>query len=143
MKHTRRIRSLLCLVLVLLLAAAALTLTGCKQQTTTAAPETAQQAEEASYSFKFNVTMPDGEERSYEITTDALTVGEALLKEGLIDGEDGEYGLYVTTVDGCMLDWEADNMYWAFYINGEYATTGVDATPVTDGETYAFVATPG
>ena len=31
-------------------------------------------------------------------------------------------------------------MYWAFYEGDEYATAGVDATQITDGATYAFVA---
>ena len=34
-------------------------------------------------------------------------------------------------------------MYWAFYENGEYASTGVDSTPIQDGATYAFVASKG
>ena len=38
------------------------------------------------------------------------------------------------------LDYEADGMYWAFYINGEYAQTGVDATGVEDSAVYAFRA---
>ena len=38
------------------------------------------------------------------------------------------------------LDYDTDGMYWAFYINGEYAQTGVDATGVEDGAVYAFRA---
>ena len=37
-------------------------------------------------------------------------------------------------------DYDTDGMYWAFYINGEYAQTGVDATGVEDGAVYAFRA---
>ena len=99
--------------------------------------------QENNVEFTFNVTMPDGTETSHSVKTSASTVGDALVEAGLIEGNESEYGLYVTTVDGCTLDWDTDHAYWAFYINGEYAMTGVDATPIVEGETYAFVATPG
>ena len=35
-------------------------------------------------------------------------------------------------------DYDKDGVYWAFYIDGEYAMTGVDATNITDGAQYAF-----
>lgn len=80
----------------------------------------------------------EGKETTHTIKTDAATVGEALLAEGLIAGEPSDYGLYITTVNGITLDWETDGKYWAFYINGEYAQTGVDATNVEDGAVYTF-----
>ena len=46
--------------------------------------------------------------------------------------------LYVKTVNGITLDYDKDKMYWAFYINGEYAMTGVDSTPIEEGAVYAF-----
>ena len=67
-------------------------------------------------------------------------MGEALLDKGLIAGDDSEYGLYVKTVNGVTLDYDKDGMYWAFYINGEYAQTGVDSTDITAGAEYAFKA---
>ena len=92
----------------------------------------------AKTSFTVVTTDLDGKETTHEIKTDAATVGEALLAEGLIDGEDSDYGLYITTVNGITLDWEKDGKYWAFYINGEYAQTGVDTTNVEDGAVYTF-----
>ena len=56
----------------------------------------------------------------------------------LIEGETTEYGLYVKTVNGVTADYDVDQTYWAFYINGEYAMTGVDATDVEAGQTYEF-----
>ena len=69
-----------------------------------------------------------------------VMAGKALLDQGVIAGEDSSYGLYVKTVNGITLDYDTDGMYWAFYINGEYAQTGVDATGVEDGAVYAFRA---
>ena len=88
--------------------------------------------------FDFYVTDQEGSESSFEIHTDKETVGEALLELGLIDGEEGEYGLYVKTVNGITVDYDKDGKYWAFYINGEYASSGVDSTKITEGESYSF-----
>ncbi|MBQ8163837.1 MAG: DUF4430 domain-containing protein [Clostridia bacterium] len=91
-------------------------------------------------SFKFTVVHANGEEKSFDIETTKKTVGAALVEEGLIAGEDGQYGLYVKTVDGETLDYEKDGKYWAFYVNGEYASTGVDSTDIVDGANYSFKA---
>ncbi len=88
--------------------------------------------------FDFSVTFSDGSEKHYCVYTDEENVGAALLGVELIAGEDSQYGLYVKTVDGETADYDKDSHYWAFYIDGEYAMTGVDATPVEDGKTYAF-----
>lgn len=65
-------------------------------------------------------------------------MGQALLELELIAGDDSEYGLYVKTVNGITADYDTDGKYWAFYIDEEYAASGVDTTPVTDGSSYAF-----
>lgn len=88
--------------------------------------------------FNFVVVDKDGNETTFEIRTDKATVGEALLEVELIDGEEGDYGLYVKSVNGITADYDVDGSYWAFYINGEMAMTGVDATNVEEGATYSF-----
>ena len=90
--------------------------------------------------FSFTVTDLDGVETVFEIHTDKTTVGEALLELGLIAGDDSDYGLYVKTVNGLTLDFDKEGKYWAFYENGEYAQTGVDATAITAGASYGFKA---
>ena len=91
--------------------------------------------------FVFKVVDLDGSEKSFDITTDAKTVGEALVAEKLISGTEGDYGLMVDTVNGIKYEYNADGAYWAFYVNGEYAMSGVDTTDIVDGTTYSFVAT--
>ena len=88
--------------------------------------------------FTFIVTDADGNDTQFEIHTDKKTVGEALLDVGLIAGEDSEYGLYVKTVNGVTADYDTDQPYWAFYVDGEYAQSGVDSTDITVGSTYSF-----
>lgn len=93
---------------------------------------------EGSLSFPFTVTDGEGKESQFRIHTDETTVGAALSALNLIDGEKGEYGLYVKTVTGITADYDQDGTYWAFYVNGEYAMTGVDSTAITPDTTYAF-----
>jgi len=88
--------------------------------------------------FVFSVFDKDGKETAYEIHTDRTIVGEALQDLGLLEGEEGAYGLYVTVVDGIRADYDKDGVYWAFYIDGEYAMSGVDKTEIEAGRSYAF-----
>jgi len=91
--------------------------------------------------FAFEVTDEAGDTTSREITTELATVGEALIAEGLIGGEETSYGFMVKTVNGIAADFDKDGAYWAFYVDGEYATAGVDQTDAESGRTYAFVYT--
>lgn len=92
-----------------------------------------------SVSFIFSVTDKEGYTNLYRIHTDKKTVGEALLENRLIEGEDGQYGLYIKKVMGIEADYDKDQTYWAFYIDGEYAMTGVDKTEIKEGTEYALV----
>ncbi len=94
-------------------------------------------------SFKVVVTDLDGKETTFEYSSNAASVGEALVAEGLIEGHETEYGLYIDTVNGITADWDADQTYWAFYINGEYATTGIDGTEIVADTTYGLTLTKG
>lgn len=127
--------SVLCMVLIV---AMALSMTACSSNTADQTDASQEQVQTAEKSFTFEVVDKNGNTETFDITTDQSTVGEALLEEGLIAGENGQYGLYVTEVNGIVADYNVDGTYWAFYIDGEYASSGVDTTDVTDGCTYSF-----
>ena len=139
MNKTRKHNLLSFFLCAVLIAAMALSMMGCNEQpnnggtTTTTTTTTA-----AKVSFTLTVTDKDGNSENFTITTDKATVGDALLAEGLIAGEEGAYGLYIKTVNGITADYDVDGTYWAFYINGEYASTGVDTTPVTADAAYTL-----
>ena len=151
MRNFKRIFALiLCIVLI---AAVALFAQGCKKtegespETTdsvTTAADTTEKAEdtnvlgEGEKQFTFKVVDKEGKETVFTINTDKKTVGDALLDLELIEGEDGDYGLYVKKVNGIVADYEIDQTYWAFYVNGEYAMSGVDTTEIENGAEYSF-----
>ena len=137
----KSISALLCLIMVL---AMCFTMAACGKKADTA-PTAAALVDGQTYgtgstSFSLAVTDPDKNTVTVTVKTDKDTVGAALVELNLVSGSDSEYGLMVDTVNGITLDYNKDGKYWAFYINGEYAMTGVDATPVEEGTAYAFVA---
>ena len=138
------IKKTLSLVLAFVLIAA-LALTGCSgtPAETTEAPQSAGQATvlgEGAKVFELTIVDKEGNTHLYEIHTDEEMVGYALLANELIEGEEGPYGMYIKSVLGQVLDYDKDGMYWSFYVNGEYALTGVDQTPITEGESYQLRA---
>ena len=129
-----------------LLLALAVSLAACSQSepapAESAAPALTDGASigEGKTAFSLEIVHSSGESKALTVHTDADTVGAALLALGVIAGEDSSYGLYVKTVDGETLDYETDGKYWAFYVGGAYAATGVDQTAAEEGASYAFRA---
>ncbi|MCL2078646.1 MAG: DUF4430 domain-containing protein [Oscillospiraceae bacterium] len=91
--------------------------------------------------FRFEATNNADKTVIWDISTDESTVGAALLAVGLIDGEVSDYGLMVVFVNGLKADFNEDGAYWAFYVDGDYAMSGADATDIEQGRTYAFIYT--
>ena len=85
--------------------------------------------------FTFEIVTED-KSVTHTIKTDKKTVGEALSEVGLIEGEEGAFGIYIKVVNGVVADYDVDKTYWAFYINGEKANTGADMTDIEDNATY-------
>jgi len=146
--HMKQVLSgILCVVLS---AATALSATGCSSKTDPASgalstavytpADTPHSVGEGAVTFPFCVQHADGSQIFFEISTDEETVGEALESVGLISGEDGPYGLMVTVVNGEYHAYDDDRMYWAFYIDDSYATSGVDTASISDGQSYMLKA---
>lgn len=100
----------------------------------------AQNLGEGENNFVFTVVTADGNKTVFNISTNKKTVGEALKEHKLIDGQEGQFGLYVKTVNSVSYDYDKDGKYWAFYVNGEYASSGVDKTEIKKGDSYMFRA---
>lgn len=151
MKHTSKLsfwKRSLCAVLI---AALALTLGACGGKPATSSEPTSTAVTltegvivgEGDTLFTLEVTDGDGNTVTATVKTDEKTVGAALLNLGIIEGEHGQYGLYVKKVNGITADYDTTGTYWSFYINGDYAMSGVDATDITEGATYALKVEKG
>ncbi len=132
---------LLCLVLI---TAMALTTTACNDNnganisSAVSASSEVKEMGEGKNSFSFIVTDKDGNKSSFLINTDKTIIGEALQELGLLSGEEGQFGLYVKTVNGISADFDTDGCYWAFYVDGKYGNSGVDTTEYKEGSVYEF-----
>lgn len=90
------------------------------------------------YHFTLEIIDADGNQKLIDYLTDKEILGEVLQEDGIIKGEQGDYGLYIKEVDGIVADYETTGTYWAFYIDGEMAMTGVDQTKIVDGAVYSL-----
>ena len=142
MKTTRKAAALaLALALILSLAACG------AQQSSGGLWDDASYAEdtelgEGAKTLSVEVTAED-QTITFTIHTDAENLRGALEENGLVSGDESEYGLYVKTVNGMTADYDSDGLYWAFYKSGEYLMSGVDTTEIADGEQYELVCTKG
>ncbi len=93
------------------------------------------------------IEVIDSKEKSkvYELQTDAQYLIEAMeeaREQGLTyEGEEGPYGLSISTVNGVRADFTLDGAYWSFNVNGEYCNYGVSEQPVEDGDAFEIVYT--
>lgn len=84
----------------------------------------------------------DGTRKDLTINTDEEFLRGALEQEGLVQGDESQYGLFVKTVDGETVD-DSLQQWWCFTKGGETVMTSVDDTPIADGETYEITLTVG
>lgn len=89
------------------------------------------------------VVHSDGERTEFHYSTEQEYLGELLKAEGLIEGEEGEFGLFVKTVDGEAVDFNRDQSWWKLTCNGKDAETGADSVVLRDGDVYEWIYTTG
>lgn len=90
------------------------------------------------------VLNQEQETSKYSVQTDAEFLRQAMeeAENFTFDGEEGEYGFTLYTVNGETHNWNVDGSYWAVYVNGEYGQYGIDSQPVEDGDVFRFEYTP-
>ena len=100
------------------------------------------QAADGAKSITVEVVHGDGTKKSFPIHTNAETLRQACDEQKLIAGRDGEYGLYILTVDGETAD-ESAQQWWCITKGGAELSYGVDEAMIRDGEQYAFTFKTG
>ena len=132
-------------MILAIVAAVSLTLISCNQNQSEGSGITTDGEDAGGKTERITITVDvegkDGEIETFDIITAGKTLREALEQEDLISGDEGEFGLYVTEVNGETADWDADSAYWAFYKGDELLMTGVDSTNIADGDYYRIVYT--
>lgn len=99
-------------------------------------------ASEGEKHITVTVIHGDQTENVFEFDTDAKYLGEVLESENLVDGESGEYGLFITTVDEETAD-DSKQQWWCITKGGEQVNTSADQTPVSDGDAFELTLKEG
>lgn len=78
------------------------------------------------------------------VKTDEEKLGAALLALGIIEGDMGEFGIYIKVVNGMTADYDVDASWWGFNKvlpdgTRETMMTGVDGVTISDGEAYELI----
>ena len=123
-------RPVLALFLAVLIAAMALC-TGC----------TGVETQTGSKTITVDIIV-SGETTTKTITTEAEYLRGALDQEKLISGEEDKFGLFLKTVNGVTIN-EANQEWWCVTRGGEAVFTGVDTTPIADGDHFEITLTVG
>lgn len=105
----------------------------------TSRPQTAQ----GQKSIAVQVVHADERLQIFTFKSEKEYLGDLLLSEGLIKGDLGPYGLYITEVDGEVADYAKDKAYWALFEGEDYAMQGIDQTVFEDGDIFKLVYTRG
>lgn len=134
MKKSRTIFTCLFLLLALSL------LCGCKStedlwQNATYTADTS--LGEGNCSFTLTVEASD-KSVVFDIATNSLYLGQALLDLGLIEGQSSTYGMYIEKVNGILADYSKNGAWWGVYVNGDAAQTGIDFIAITNGASYTL-----
>ena len=117
------------LVAVMMVAMLALALFGCGGK----AAETDADAGPATVAF--DVVINGEVTQTHVGETEADNLGDFLRESGAVEGEDTEYGMFITTVDGVKAD-DSQGQWWCVTKGGQTVQTGVDSTPIADGDKF-------
>ena len=133
------------LSLLILIVAMALTFISCNKEDDTGIWEDATYTENREFgsgakTIALEVKTAD-KSVTFTIHTDKATLADALLEHGLVEGDEGQYGLYIKKVNGIEADYDKDGTYWAVYVNDDMAMTGISYIEVQEGGKYRLERT--
>lgn len=95
----------------------------------------------ATKNIQLSVISGDDTE-TFRINTDTEYLRDALEQEGLIEGDESEFGLFVTSVNGVTANADKQE-WWCLTKDNEMWSYGVDSTEIEDGDVFEFTLTKG
>ena len=88
-------------------------------------------------SFTLKITDNNGTTKTFTIKTDEKTVGDALIHKDVNLIPADQKGFF-STLNGITADWEVDEGWWGFYIDGNLADAGAFDTNIEKDAVYSF-----
>lgn len=93
-------------------------------------------------SITIDIVHKDESVNTFEVKTDREYLGEVLKDEKLVEGEKGQYGMFITAADGETAD-DTNQEWWCLTKGGEQLNTSADTTPIADGDKYELTLMVG
>ncbi len=81
-------------------------------------------------------------QKTHKHTTNAKTLGKALDEMGIIKADTSKATRFLTGVDGITADGNGQE-WWNLKVNGTDSQTGIDDTPINDGDKIVLTLTTG
>lgn len=88
------------------------------------------------------VVYADETSEEFKFATNAEFLRGALEEQNLVAGDESNMGLWVKTVNGVTAD-ESVEQWWCFTKGGAEVMTGVDSTPIADGDAFEITLKTG
>ena len=88
------------------------------------------------------VVHADQSSKDFVYQTDEAYLGAVIEAEGLVEGTDGDYGLFITSVDGETAD-DSKEQWWCITKGGESVNTSADQTPIENGDQFELTMMEG
>lgn len=89
------------------------------------------------------ISVINGEDsKVFNIITTGTSLRDAADEIKLVEGEEGQYGLYIKTVNGYTVN-EEKQEWWCITKGGEPVFEGIDSIKVADGEKYEITLKTG
>lgn len=88
------------------------------------------------------VVHGDQSSKEFEYKTDAAYLIDVIKTEKLVEGDEGQYGLFITSVDGEKAD-DSKQQWWCITKGGEQVNTSADQTPIADGDVFELTLMEG
>ncbi len=85
--------------------------------------------------------VAEDQEIVFTIHTNEQYLDKAMLAHELITGEDGQYGLYLETVNGMLADYNVDQTYWSVCKDNTPLPVGISSVEIADGDSFQLIKT--
>lgn len=88
------------------------------------------------------VVHGDKSEEQFTYHTKEAYLGPVITNSGLVEGENGDYGLFIKAVDGETAD-DSKQQWWCITKGGETVNASADQTPIEDGDQFELTLKEG
>lgn len=123
-------RSLSLILAIMMLITSSLIFTSCKDK------EKHEGLETVAFKYTLTIKDADGNEETLELESNKTFLTDALIEEGIIDGEKLDGGFNLKSVKGIEADTMETGLKWYLYVNGELSDLPLDSVALVEGNIY-------